>query len=544
MRKSFEIIAALVLVLLTSSLIIPMVIDVIEENKRQEAETLINSYIDALEQQILIYESGTVKEQIKDGLYNNFEYLKDKYNISVKGKIPVSGFIKIENNKVTDYQLLINGYIIKKGDETIKGTIHENYKEEILNGADPEIKGDLIPVIIDDKGNVTYADIEEKWYSYENKKWANAVILKNKKDYKKGDIIKEEDIKQYYVWIPRFRYQLWNVDDNSNYPNGNTETPIDIVFENKYEKISNGTKNGEWLTHPAFTSLNTNGIWVGKFETSYNEETYINKSLFLKQNINYNIATIGNNVIIKPNVRSLTNKTIVEAYNLSRSVNNGLNSHMMKNSEWGAVAYLTYSLFGKCDDNSCNTISKNNTNTGYNDQEQLFEEQWKLGSIITGCSASNNSINSNTLSCENNYAWNEINNSSSTTGNITGIYDMVGGNYEYVMSLLEDENGKLNKNAITGINLSDNKFYDSYIVDSNINNPWYKYIDSNLGDGIKEIIIDNTLGDFKLWFNDVSKITTYSSPFLVRSGENTIFSFNNNNGENNTNTSFRIVLSI
>ena len=60
MRKSFEIIAALVLVLLTSSLIIPMVIDVIEENKRQEAETLINSYIDALEQQILIYESGTV----------------------------------------------------------------------------------------------------------------------------------------------------------------------------------------------------------------------------------------------------------------------------------------------------------------------------------------------------------------------------------------------------------------------------------------------------------------------------------------------------
>ena len=217
---------------------------------------------------------------------------------------------------------------------------------------------------------------------------------------------------------------------------------------------------------------------------------------------------------------------------------------MMKNSEWGAVAYLTYSLFGKCDDNSCSTISKNNTNTGYNDQEQLFEEQWKLGSIITGCSASNNSINSNTLSCENNYAWNEINNSSSTTGNITGIYDMVGGNYEYVMSLLEDENGKLNKNAITGINLSDNKFYDSYIVDSNINNPWYKYIDGNLGDGIKEIIIDNTLGDFKLWFNDVSKITTYSSPFLVRSGENTIFSFNNNNGENNTNTSFRIVLSI
>ena len=544
MRKSFEIIAALTLILLTSSLVIPMIIDVIEKNKRKEAETLINTYIDTLEHQILIYESGIVKEQIKDGLYNDFKYLKEKYNISIDGKIPTSGFIKIENNKVTDYQLLINGYIIKKGDETIKGTIHGKYQEEILNGADPEIKGDLIPVIIDSNGNVTYADIEEKWYSYENKSWANAVILKNKKNYKKGDFINEEDIKQYYVWIPRFRYQLWNVDSNSNYPNGTKETPIDIVFENKTEKISNGTQNGEWLTHPAFTSFNTNGIWVGKYEISYDEETYTKRTLFLKQNINYAVANIGNNVIIKPNVRSLTNKTIVEAYNLSRNVNSSLNSHLIKNSEWGAISYLTYSLYGVCDNNGCKEISKNNTNTGYGDQNQIFESEWKNSSIITGCSASNNSINNNTLSCENNYAWNELNNTSSTTGNTTGVYDMVGGNYEYVMSLLEDKTGKLNKNAIEGMNLSDNKFYDSYIVDLNTNYPWYKYIDGNLGDGIKEIITNNTLGNFKLWFNDVSKITTYSSPFLVRSGENTIFSFSNSNGENDTNTSFRIVLSI
>lgn len=544
MRKIFEVIAFLTLIILTASLVIPYTIDVIEENKRKETETLINDYIEVLEQQILVYESGVVKEQIKDGLYNDFESLKEKYNISINGKTPVSGFIKIENNKVTDYQLLMNGYIIKKGDETIKGTIHEKYKEELLNGADPELKGDLVPVIIDDKGNVIYADIEEKWYSYESKSWANAVILKNKKNYKKGDIINEEDIKQYYVWIPRFRYQLWNVNNNSNYPNGNQETPIDIVFENKNEKISNGTKNGEWLTHPAFTSLNTNGIWVGKFETSYNEETYTNKSLFLKQNINYSVATIGNNVIIKPNVRSLTNKTIVEAFNLSKSVNSSLNSHLIKNSEWGAVSYLTYSLYGKCDSGNCTKINKNNTNTGHNDQKPLYENQWKLSSIITGCSASNNSLNSNTLSCENNYAWNESNNSSSTTGNTTGIYDMVGGNYEYVMALLEDETGKLNKNVIEGMNLSDDRLYDSYLVTSNINYPWYKYVDGNLGDGIKEIIIDNNLGNFKLWFDDISKITTYSSPFLIRSGENSIFSFNNSNGENDTNTSFRIVLSI
>ena len=45
MRKIFEVIAFLTLIILTASLVIPYTIDVIEENKRKEAETLINDYI-------------------------------------------------------------------------------------------------------------------------------------------------------------------------------------------------------------------------------------------------------------------------------------------------------------------------------------------------------------------------------------------------------------------------------------------------------------------------------------------------------------------
>ncbi|MGM9834596.1 MAG: hypothetical protein ACI31M_02300, partial [Bacilli bacterium] len=41
----------------------------------------------------------------------------------------------------------------------------------------PVISGDLIPVTIADDGTVKKADTSTKWYSYCEKKWANAVIL-------------------------------------------------------------------------------------------------------------------------------------------------------------------------------------------------------------------------------------------------------------------------------------------------------------------------------------------------------------------------------
>ena len=40
------------------------------------------------------------------------------------------------------------------------------YKERILNGTDPVLKDELIPVTIDNDGTVHKADINSKWYSY------------------------------------------------------------------------------------------------------------------------------------------------------------------------------------------------------------------------------------------------------------------------------------------------------------------------------------------------------------------------------------------
>ena len=51
------------------------------------------------------------------------------------------------------------------------------YTEDILNGADPVLADNLIPVTIANDGTVKKADIATEWYNYGNKVWANAVIL-------------------------------------------------------------------------------------------------------------------------------------------------------------------------------------------------------------------------------------------------------------------------------------------------------------------------------------------------------------------------------
>lgn len=82
------------------------------------------------------------------------------------------------------------------------------YKDSTLNGADPVLDNDkLIPVKLASDGTVTVASTKEEWYNYENKEWANAVILKDipSKTYSVGETILESDIESYFVWIPRYR---------------------------------------------------------------------------------------------------------------------------------------------------------------------------------------------------------------------------------------------------------------------------------------------------------------------------------------------------
>ena len=227
----------------------------------------------------------------------------------------------------------------------------------------PVLAEGMIPVTYDEsKSTWVKADINNtnnSWYDYDNKKWANAVMVntdktssvtnsKSRSEYMSSDInteVLEDDILAYYVWIPRYKYKLFNVDLEKI----NSQL-IDIAFEKDTESTGKtictiseigvetctNKVNGNYYTHPAFTLGDTElkGIWVGKFETTGSTTT----------------------PTVKPGISSLRNINVASMYStgqLFRSTDylttNGVNqtdAHMMKNIEWGAVAYLKQSKYG------------------------------------------------------------------------------------------------------------------------------------------------------------------------------------------------------
>jgi len=83
------------------------------------------------------------------------------------------------------------------------------YNEPLLNGTDPVLSEGLIPVTIDNNGVVKKASLGSKWYSYQEKQWANAVILLDSSIvYADGETIPESNIESYFVWIPRYEYKI------------------------------------------------------------------------------------------------------------------------------------------------------------------------------------------------------------------------------------------------------------------------------------------------------------------------------------------------
>ena len=151
---------------------------------------------------------------------------------------------------------------------------------------DVELYQGLIPVTYNSNGDVVVADTNTKWYDYSNHEWANAVLvncadstIKSKyfnddmslKSSAVGSTISMDEILQMYVYIPRYRYKLFNANNGTS-----KERAVDIIFEKVGTEKSNGTENGEWLTHPAFTFGNTElpGIWAAKFEASGTTDNY------------------------------------------------------------------------------------------------------------------------------------------------------------------------------------------------------------------------------------------------------------------------------
>ena len=350
------------------------------------------------------------------------------------------------------------------------------YEDPILNGADPVIKENLVPVTIADNGEVTYANTQKKWYSYENKEWANAVILNEGVTYNVGDTIQESDIESYFVWIPRYRYQIFDEGNYTTYieskPTESIAKEIQIEFETNAVEASTGSAKGEWLTHPAFTNFDVNGFWVGKYETGY-------KGATTKEEAQVN-SIDSSKVIIKPNVYSWRNSTVSNMFKTAYNYERNLDSHMMKNTEWGAVAYLSHSKYGTNTEVRIN----NNSNflTGYSAVDETDQNDYP-GEVGID---STKTLPYNT----------ETGYKASTTGNITGVYDMSGGALEYVAGYMPSSSDASRFSASELTTYS--KYLDLYSANSTINS----YNNRKLGDATGE------MGPF-YFYADKDKIKRY-----------------------------------
>ena len=411
-----------------------------------------------------------------------------------------------------------------------------------------------------------------EWYDYTKKQWANAVTVQSGKlttyKNKPGTVINNNDVLGYWVYIPRYAYEVqrpnaidrvvtdeYPLPDNvnitgDNYSPYNTHSirnEFSIHFEkatdtkktpaetcntlnitNPNQMWANGTpthvagpdntnilakdyrtgcatpgntngrnnttisrlytdanttvNNTTWATHPAFSWLDNdgngeelNGLWIGKFETTgtvtnptvkpnqhANVSEYIGEFYTMAKHIGaYDPSNTGGNDITANGTTLNATGQWTSLHNLSTAT-----SHMLKNSEWGAIAYLASSKYGA----GTNNVSNNNAYPS----KSADADGTSSRDGITGCGPNNanrstdaySSVTTSTgetvdlpelssshiedpLACgdvEHSYIG-KIGQLASTTNNVYGIYDMSGGVYDYAMGNLTSSDTETTPNT-------------------------------------------------------------------------------------------------
>ena len=447
---------------------------------------------------------------------------------------------------------------------------------EIASGPnEPVLDDGMIPVYYDESSSswkkADSSNSNNNWYDYDSKKWANSVTVSstNRSTYKSASVgteIPMDDILTMQVWIPRYKYKVWNY--NADGTKTSNPQPIEITWEKGTSKTgeitctdniqgssgggtsetckidnkvcTDSTCNGKTYTHPAFTfgDEEIKGFWIGKFEASATTSLDLTTISYKEKNKNENvtlndiayysddnediivkklapadaICTIlynGTNLyscpstlfaLTKPNIHSWTYGKVklyedsimnMKSSNSGYGLSTSTDTHMIKNSEWGAVAYLSHSKYGTCTNGTCKEIGINN-NSDY-----------------TGCGATAGSSASSTCN-----AYNTTTGMlASTTQNIYGVYDMSGGAFEYTMSNIvnTDESTMIPRDSgYTTTTYPDAKYYDKYSYSTSVTSRKR----SKLGDGIKEVYKSSD----NCWYSDFSYLANSSFPYLHRGG--------------------------
>jgi len=315
---------------------------------------------------------------------------------------------------------------------------------------------------------------------------------------------------------------------------------IDIQFEKATTQKSTGNATSTYRTHPAFTfgSKELDGIWVGKFETTGDvtiPTVLPNSKPVASQNISTQFQTA-----LKFSGGTLSNGAVSFSTTNSYGIELELTSHMMKNSEWGAVAYLSHSIYGINEE-----IRINNYHT----------DEYK-----TGCGGAEADASVSTT-CSNAYASGISSYPQSTTGNISGIFDMSGGAIEYVMGVFANSDGDLWSGDSTEYNSGFNGLMgeDSTEYKSGIPFPtetkYYDVYQASSGTTISSkracdggICYGHALSETADWYSDYDTFVSAGDPWFMRGGASSdragagAWSFYYSRGDSFSTHGFRAVL--
>ena len=379
----------------------------------------------------------------------------------------------------------------------------------------PRLSSNMIPIVYKDNKWVKadYMNKDNNWYNYEEQRWANmATVTETTRDaYKKADIgseIKMEDINTMFVWIPRFQYKLWNVSgEDSIVGNENLagDHMIDVRLEDTSTPKSNGSQNGQWLTHPAFTlnGQELEGFWMAKFEMGYTGTSDIGQ-IPVEQDYD--------KLVVKPNVSSWYSQNMTHIIQRISKMSDGTNQfgftkvedpHLARNMEWGAMVYLTYSQYGKA----------------LNPNYSLDEREVRVNNYhyyMTGCGA--NVQNEPWIDTCNSYET-ANGQAASTTGNITGVYDTSGGVWDAVAGIMYDESGQnvlvgesgFEQEELNGLAFTGN-YFDLYKYSSDL----YRRDRGHLGDATTEMGSGISIIYRTAWWDDNATFPEPLRPWVIR----------------------------
>ncbi|MBQ4634189.1 MAG: type II secretion system protein [Bacilli bacterium] len=425
-RKGFTLVELLAVIILLTLLGVFTVVTILDKTDEKKSQIDVAT-------ETLLKTAAQEYVQSHSDLYQ--KRLGNIYCLSIEEILTAEEINNINANNdqpITQSKTKVKVTILK---ESIKyDVVNECQTVAKKNASTPLLASNMIPIKWDANNNIVMPDTakEGDWYNYEEGRWANAlivpqVLLSKFKSLKPGELIipfnEIVDEVIFVVWIPSFVAE--KSDDTFNI-NFTTTNP-----------------------HSAFT--NSSGFWVSKFELT---------------TLNKNVTSSGNSLNSSYSQKAYTGSfnaittAIASLYSSSYNfIATEVDLRMIENREWAAINFLAHSSLGLRNEKILTADLYTGTVARFSIKEIKNTVSYKASQLSYGIDSSAN------YTSEIYYSDNSV--FSSSNRNVTGVYDLNGGNNEWVISKYLNNSSQmydsLNASSLDEAMTATAGLYDSYI---------------------------------------------------------------------------------